>query len=98
MTNAQNIFDTSNKKPLTGPLYAVLFLILTTVLYFWLSVRYDRHLIRAGQFGAVGKIHEHSELVESLFYAIQLLIVLPFFHPLGQLFAPRTEPESGRVA
>lgn len=87
-TNAP-ITESQSKDSLTKLTYGVFFLFLTTAAYFMICVRYDAHLIETKRFSSLRTIDEYSDLRDSLFYLMQLLIVVVlFFRPLRQILGP----------
>jgi hypothetical protein len=54
-------------------IYASLFLIATSGLFYVLMTNYDVHLVRVKQFELASTVEENLALAESLFFFIQLL-------------------------
>lgn len=86
MSSIQSVGVARTEDSLTRMVYAVLLLLLTTALYVAIAFRVDGHLLQIGQISLFRTIHEYSDLMESLFYAIQLVVVLWLFRPIGRIF------------
>lgn len=85
MTMTTQTIQTENngsRRPLTILIYAVLFIILTSACFLFLSANYDRHLVLTKQFDRLRTTTEYSGLLQALFCGFQLLIIVFFFHPL----------------
>lgn len=86
MINVESVSETRDGERLTRLVYAVLLLFVITALYVSLLFRYNSYLIHTKQFSFFRTFHEYSDLTESLIYAIELLVVLSLFRPLGRIF------------
>ncbi len=70
----------------TKLVYAVLFLIVTSGLFYFLLADYSIHLMTRSQFTLARTINEYSPPVEFLFFSVQLLTILIFLRPIGMMF------------
>jgi membrane protease YdiL (CAAX protease family) len=77
----------SSRKRLTKLVYAALLLIATTFCFVRISLKYDYHLVQTKQFGMLQTVNEYSELTDSVFYLVQLVVILFFFRPLADIFS-----------
>ena len=82
----QPALDLGSRVRLTKLIYAALFLIATSGLFYILMTDYDVHLVRTKQFALAFAVEEYFAPAESLFFFLQLLLILFFFHPLGLIF------------
>lgn len=93
---AQQNAGHSARLHLTKLVYAVLFLILTGASFFVFSGMYYRHLAMTEQNRSLWLVNQYSPLAQSVFYLLQLLVLLYFFRPLRQILAPPTAPDLPR--
>jgi hypothetical protein len=80
----QPAVESGSRLKLTKVVYATLFLIVTSGLFFALSTDYSIHLVSTKQFRLAEIVQEYFALVQSLFFFAQLSIILFFFRPVTQ--------------
>lgn len=90
---AQPALESGSRAQLTKLVYAALFLIATSVLFYVLEIGflipdYYRHLTTR-RFGSLQNVEAYLPLTQSLFFLVQMLVVISFFRPLKQMFDVR---------
>jgi hypothetical protein len=78
-------FQSGSRVRSTKVVYATLFLIVTSGLFFALSTEYSIHLVSTRRFRLAETIEEYFPLVQSLFFFAQLSVILFFFRPVTQI-------------
>lgn len=86
----QPALELGSRVKLTKLAYATLFLIATSVLFYFLTPDYEAHLVHTGQFALLRTVEEYLPPAQSLFFFVQLVLILLFFHPLGLMTDFRT--------
>jgi membrane protease YdiL (CAAX protease family) len=79
----QPAVESGSQARLTRLVYAVVFLIATSILFYFLTTDYDAHLVRTKQFALSRTVEEYFAPAESLFFFLQLVLVLFFSRPFG---------------
>jgi membrane protease YdiL (CAAX protease family) len=82
--------ESGSRIRLTKLVYAALFLIATSALFFFLTTGYSLHLVRTKRFPLAFTLQEYLAPAQSLFFFVQLLAILLFFYPLRLMFDYRT--------
>ena len=77
--------ESGSRVTLTRVVYAALFLIATSGLFYALSTEYSIHLVSTKRFRLAETVEEYFALGQSLFFFAQLLIILFFFRPVTQI-------------
>jgi len=77
--------ESDSRVRLTKVVYATLFLLVTSGLFFALSMEYSIHLVHTKQFRLAETVEEYFALVQSLFFFAQLSIILFLFRPVTQI-------------
>ncbi len=80
-----------SRTQLTKLVYAVLFLIVTSGLFYLLLMDillpgYYDHLVDLNQSGLMRTLERHLPLAQSLFFLLQLMVVISFFPSFSQIF------------
>jgi membrane protease YdiL (CAAX protease family) len=81
----QPAVESDSRVRLTKVVYATLFLIVTSGLFFALSMEYSIHLVSTKRFRLGETIVEYFALGQPLFFFAQLSIILFFFRPISQI-------------
>jgi len=85
-TEAAQVSTHGSRRQLTMLVYAVLFLILTSVSFLALSASYNRHLVLTRQYDRLRTVSQYSDTLQPLLCSLQLLVVLFFFRPFRHIF------------
>jgi membrane protease YdiL (CAAX protease family) len=78
-------FESGSRIRLTKVVYATLFLLVTSGLFFVLSMEYSIHLVSTKRFRLAETIVEYFALGQPLFFFAQLSIILFFLRPAAQI-------------
>jgi membrane protease YdiL (CAAX protease family) len=79
------MFESGSRVRLTKVVYAALFLIVTSGLFYALLTEYSIHLVSTKRFRIAETVEEYFALAQSLFFFAQLSIILFFFRPAPQI-------------